>query len=416
MGNAGPLSLFEGVGVEIEYMIVDRESLDVLPICDRVMEAESGEITSEIEHDDITWNNELVLHVIELKTTEPVRTLDGLSEAFARHVARVHALLEPLGGRLMPTAMHPWMDPHASMKLWPHEASDIYDTFHRIFDCRGHGWANLQSLHINLPFANDEEFGRLHAAIRLLLPILPALAASSPIMDGRATEILDNRLAVYRNNCRRVPSVTGRVIPEPVFTREAYDGMLHGIYADMKPLDPEGVLAHEWINARGAIARFDRGSIEIRVLDVQDCPAADVAIVAVVIGVLKMLADESWASLDEQMRWSVEDLAIVYETVVREGETAVIEDMSYLKSLGVSKSTRCTTGELWRHLIDSVARHDSTALEPHLPALEVILERGPLARRLLRELPNTPDRQSLLKLYQRLCDGLNHNCTFQGRD
>jgi hypothetical protein len=90
----------------------------------------------------------------------------------------------------------------------------VYEAFDRIFDCRGHGWANLQSAHLNLPFSDAEEFGRLHAAIRLLLPILPALAASSPVMDGRLTGRVDSRLDVYRHNARRVPQVSGRVVPE----------------------------------------------------------------------------------------------------------------------------------------------------------------------------------------------------------
>ena len=115
----------------------------------------------------------------------------------------------------MPTAMHPWMDPN-DVELWPHGTRVIYDTFDRIFSCKGHGWANLQSLQINLPFAGDEEFARLHAAIRFLLPILPGLAASSPIIDGERNGILDNRLVVYRSNCARIPSVTGEVVPEPI--------------------------------------------------------------------------------------------------------------------------------------------------------------------------------------------------------
>ena len=115
----------------------------------------------------------------------------------------------------MPTAMHPWMDP-SDVELWPHGTRVIYDTFDRIFSCKGHGWANLQSLQINLPFAGDEEFARLHAAIRFLLPILPGLAASSPIIDGERNGVLDNRLVVYRSNCARIPSVTGDVVPEPM--------------------------------------------------------------------------------------------------------------------------------------------------------------------------------------------------------
>ena len=47
---------------------------------------------------------------------------------------------------------------------------------------------------LNLPFSSDEEFGRLHAAIRLLLPLLPALAASSPLVEVyRANEFFHTR-------------------------------------------------------------------------------------------------------------------------------------------------------------------------------------------------------------------------------
>src|SRR5690606_7705226 len=114
-------------------------------------------------------------------------------------------ILAPMGAMLMPTAMHPWFDPATETRLWPHEYSPVYETYNRIFGCQGHGWSNLQSMHVNLPFANDEEFARLHAAIRLALPILPALAASSPLVEGRVTGLADSRLDFYRFNSRRLP-------------------------------------------------------------------------------------------------------------------------------------------------------------------------------------------------------------------
>ncbi len=93
-----------------------------------------------------------------------------------------------------------------------------------------------------------------------------------------------------------MPSVAGAVVPEPVFTRREYeDDLLGGIYRDLAPLDPEGVLRHEWVNARGAIARFDRGAIEIRVLDVQECPAADLAVAGATIAVVRALVEERHA-------------------------------------------------------------------------------------------------------------------------
>lgn len=159
-------------------MIVDRETLDVRPICDRLFETAAGREVSDFAPDGetgvVSWSNELALHVVELKTQRPVPSLDGLDRLFQDHIARIDALLAPMNARLLPTGMHPWMHPDRETRLWPHENNEIYRAYDRIFGCRGHGWGNLQSTHINLPFANDEEFGRLYAAIRLLLPLLPA--------------------------------------------------------------------------------------------------------------------------------------------------------------------------------------------------------------------------------------------------
>jgi hypothetical protein len=250
--------LFEAYGVELEYMIVDAHTLDVRPIADRLIEAEHGAIENEIERDAFAWSNELARHVVEIKTNGPARELAGLARGFAQETARIDALLAPHGARLLPTAMHPWMDPAREFELWPHGDGEIYAAFDRIFDCRGHGWSNLQSAHLNLPFADDDQFGCLHAAARALLPLLPALAASSPFVEGRHHGMLDARLDVYRHNARRVPSLTGAVVPEAVFTRSGYEALLASLYADLDPLDPDGTLRHEWVNARGAIARFDR--------------------------------------------------------------------------------------------------------------------------------------------------------------
>lgn len=210
---SGPLRLFEGYGVELEYMIVGRSTLNVKPVADALMQAVAGEIVSEVEFGDIAWNNELVAHVIELKTNGPAAGLSGLAHKFHDHVTRINELLEPLEACLMPTAMHPWMNPFTDTRIWDHEYSAVYEAFNRIFDCRGHGWSNLQSTHLNLPFRGDDEFGRLHAAIRALLPLMPVLSASSPVMDARVTGLLDNRLHVYRSNAAKIPLVTGRVIP-----------------------------------------------------------------------------------------------------------------------------------------------------------------------------------------------------------
>ncbi|MEZ4289529.1 MAG: glutamate-cysteine ligase family protein [Myxococcota bacterium] len=215
MAEAPVLHLFEGYGVELEYMIVSREGSAVRPIADRLIERECGRIENEIERDGFAWSNELARHVIELKTNGPVDGLGGVAAGFQREIDRIGTLLAEDDCRLMPGGMHPTMDPTREFALWPHGDREIYESFDRIFDCTGHGWANLQSMHLNLPFAGDDEFGRLHAAVRALLPLLPAIAASSPYRDGVLAGDLDARIRVYAGNARKVPSVSGVVVPDP---------------------------------------------------------------------------------------------------------------------------------------------------------------------------------------------------------
>ncbi|MGQ0612242.1 MAG: carboxylate-amine ligase [Planctomycetaceae bacterium] len=396
------LRLFEGFGVELEYMIVDRSTLAVLPVTDRVLAEVAGRIETEVERGPLRWSNELVLHVLELKTNGPAPSLDGLATFFQEQVRAINAILVPLGGRLMPTAMHPTMDPDKETRLWPHEQSAVYDAFHRIFGCRGHGWSNLQSTHLNLPFSGDEEFGRLHAAIRLLLPLLPALAASSPFAEGRATGALDSRLVAYRGNCARIPSITGEVVPEPVFSRAAYrTEILERMYRDIAPHDPEGVLQDEWLNARGAIARFDRDTIEIRVLDVQECPAADLAVLDLAVAALRALCEERHAPTREQQAWPVAPLAALLQATTEEADEAHIDDRAYLRLFGLHAP--CSAGEVWRRL--------QRALLPAAPApLLHILEKGPLARRILRA---TNAGRPQAEVYRRLCDCLQEGRLFE---
>jgi gamma-glutamyl:cysteine ligase YbdK (ATP-grasp superfamily) len=399
-----PLGLFAGYGLEVEYMLVDGESLDVAPAADALLEAAAGELADEFVNGDVAWNNELALHVVELKCNGPRPSLDGLDAAFQDNVRLVNDKLAREGLRLMPTAMHPWMDP-SEVELWPHGTRVIYDTFDRIFSCKGHGWANLQSLQINLPFAGDEEFARLHAAIRFLLPILPGLAASSPVVDGERNGILDNRLVVYRSNCARIPSVTGEVVPEPIGSiGEYHERVLERIYLDLAPHDRDGVLRHEWVNARGAIARFDRMAIEIRVLDVQETPAMDVAYAALIVEVLKLLCAEQWLDTAGMNRWRTERLAVLLDLAARQGEGAGIGDKRYLRAFGYRGSATDLKG-LWEHLVETVSARGSLATATGR-LLEHYLRHGTLATRIGKAVGLLPSRAKLAKVYEELCEGL----------
>jgi carboxylate-amine ligase len=406
IARSAPLAAFAGVGIELEYMIVEKGSLSPLPIADRLLRSASDSFSSEVDRGMLGWSNEMVLHVIEIKNQRPNPSLENLPAAFQREVRYINSILDAYGAQLMPTAMHPWMNPRRETRLWPHANAQLYQTYARIFDCSSHGWANLQSMHINLPFADDHEFARLHAAIRLVLPILPALAASSPLADGRNAGYADFRMENYRTNARSIASISGQVIPEPVSSRGDYEKtILAPMYRDIAKFDPQAMLQQEWLNSRGAIPRFDRNAIEIRIIDTQECPQADLAVAAAAVAVIKRLYDESRASLRLQQQIGTDALVAIFLACIRDADQASIDDLRYLELMEFP-GRRCTAAELWHHLIGEmqVAGRESGVFwaEP----LQTILNRGPLARRILQAVEDDESIAHLRAIYRQLCDCL----------
>jgi len=330
---------------------------------------------------------------------------------FQAEVIRANSMLKSLGCRLLPTGMHPWMNPLAETVLWPYGNKEIYNTFDRIFNCKGHGWSNLQSTHINLPFCGDEEFHRLHSAIRIALPLLPAITASTPFADGKPAQWLDTRLETYRHNCDRVPSITAGVVPGVVASHAEYEEKILGaIYKDMGKLDPQGILRHEWVNARGAIARFERDTIEIRVIDLQECPKADMAIVQYVVAVVRALAEGRLSDTKTQDAVPQNDLEALFLSSIKLGADARIKSPWLCSALDMYSSESVTLGEIHAHLLGRVAPEKSF-WKSHI---ETILREGNLAQRILHAAGKAPSHDSLREVYGRLADGLARGVVFAG--
>jgi len=410
VNSPAPLALFAGFGIEMELMIVDRKTLAVRPIADELLRAADGgsRWVEDVERGTIAWSNEIVAHLVEFKTNGPAPGLAGLDKHFHNDVLEANRLLQPHGAMLLGTGAHPLMDPTEETRIWAHGGGEIYAAYDRIFGCAGHGWSNLQSTHLNLPFATDEEFGRLHAAIRLVLPLIPALAASSPFLDGRYTGYLDARLETYRHNQARIPALTGKVIPEPMFSRAAYQTLFDRIAADIAPHDPDQLLNPLFLNSRGAIARFDRNAIEIRIIDIQECPAADLAVIAAVVALLRRLVAEQTVPYAVQQQWPEDLLADIFLAVVRDGDAARITDTDYLRMLGL-RGGPTTAGAAWRMLCEASRSEFDTEVHANLAH---ILSAGPLARRLLAAVGTSPDRSLLVSTWRRLAQCLADNTLF----
>lgn len=403
------MHLFQGYGVELEYMIVDRDTLAIKPIADELIKYEVGKFESDFVNGMITWSNELVLHVLELKSTNPETDLALVEEAFMENIKSINANLSRWNAMLLPSGAHPFMEPERESKLWPHDNHEVYAIYDKIFDCKGHGWSNLQSTHLNLPFYDDEEFARLHAAVRLVLPILPALCGSTPILNRRFTGSFDTRLKYYKTNQVKIPSITGRVIPEAVFSRRNYlQTIYERIKTDIAPYDPKQILNPIWVNSRGAIARFDRGSLEIRIMDCQECPAADIAILTVVIETVKALVKGKFLNHESQMSWKTEPLVSILDKCIEKGMDAVIDHAEYLNVFNIT-SPKISAREVWQHILQQL---NAGNLITAKPVLDTILNKGNLAQRIVKAMHEDYSQDNLVRVYRQLAECLQENKVF----
>ncbi len=132
-------------------------------------------------------------------------------------------------------------------------------------------------------------------------------------------EYIDNRMHFYGVNQKEVPSVTGDVVPEYVSSFSGYRRVTVDAYSrELSRLGASPVLiGKEWVNSRGAIFRFDRGAIEIRVMDEQECIKSDVALSCFIRALLRGLAAE-------ENRLPHELLVKDFKSVIRDGLDAKV--------------------------------------------------------------------------------------------
>ncbi len=382
-------SLFSVFGIEIEYALVMRDSLAISPTVDQLLKDWSGSANGHPALGNVEADNELAAHVLEIKCQNPGTDWIQQTEHFQNFIVETNQRLAKMNCQLLPGGMHPFMNPLQESQIWAHDDSSIYESFDRIFGVRGHGWFNIQSVHLNLPFGSDAEFSQLHNAISLLLPLLPALSAASPIFDGKTNGWVDGRLFHYISNQKKLPSIIGGIIPEPVGSEEEYqEKILVPMYAEIAPLDPEGLLAEEWLNSRAAIARFDRNAIEIRCMDTQERPLADMALCYWVTEMLQGMLESGKDFLKIHRAIPAGVLRSLFLATAQYGQAAKWPKELPLGIYGIAEiKSGNPDGLLVRDVLKSLKLKNSGQANYFAPALDLILNQGNLAERILKSLP-----------------------------
>jgi glutathione synthase/RimK-type ligase-like ATP-grasp enzyme/gamma-glutamyl:cysteine ligase YbdK (ATP-grasp superfamily) len=402
---------FEVAGMELEYPTVDRD-LNVVSLVEPAFRILAGRGTSDVDLGAVGFSNEIADHVFEIKTQEPMRSLADAEAALAEGIQRFSAVLHAeFGARLLPTGMHPWFDPRKG-KLWTRSGLRVYTTYARLFDVRTHGWMNVHAAHLNLPLGREVDAVAMHTAAALLIPYLPALAASSPMYDGDLQPAVDGRLAWILEHQARIPESCGELVPEYVEGFGDYrKRILAPMYRALDRLPDTGAIRHEFFNTRGAILRFARRAMEIRVLDTQECVKMDVAVAAFVRSSLKHLTQRVAAG-----RVELPDHAVLVEdfrACIADGSAARVR----APHLDVERDADglADARDVLRHLLSCARRTVRKDEAPYLDLAARMVETGTLSERIRAELAPVADAdddtftEAARRIYIELIDCLEAN-------
>ena len=378
----------QGYGLGLEYILVDRKTLSPwIP---------SG--VGDTGKDVMVTVNEAGTG-LRLTTSGLAKNIAAAAEQISAHLPDLVERVETLtGGELLPTGAHPFaLASDRSTAQNPHP-----------FVADASLWTS--SSRIELPFADDQSFGRLHTAIRMVLPIIPAISASSPFIRGKRSPALSARILAALDGHTGIPELTGDGIPEVVLDQaDYYRIVLEPIAMALAERGLAETVDYQAANRRVAVPSFERGTITITAADAQECVSSDAAIAEMVVAVVNAMNSGRWVSNYLQRAWHGADLKAVLADTARNGGDAVIANRDLLLMFGMMRES-ATAAELWRHLYQQLRSELSEAARMRIA---FILDQGCLAQRILRRTGDRPTRERVVEVYQELVTCLRDDRVFE---
>jgi gamma-glutamyl:cysteine ligase YbdK (ATP-grasp superfamily) len=391
----------EVLGPEHEFSIVN-EQLTPLSISDVLIKQISGQIKNSISFPDFVLSKELQKHVIELKAITPFHSPKIFEETMYNAVVTVLDIFEKKNFKLLGLGMHPTLSLHEA-KVLNHEDREVYEAFDTIFGIKQHGWINIQSYQLNVPFQDEAEAIKLYNVLAKILPYIPAISSASPIYESKIGEYVDNRLFFYRINQAKIPSITGEIIPEPIDSFETYYNLTIRKYSRdlLNAKAPDCLINKEWINSRGAIFRFDRNAVEIRIMDEQECIKSDVALSCFIRALLRglMISETNEYEIFNRPRSKlIKDLNII----IRHGLNAQINHDKFK-----------TARDICRYLYKIAYENASKEEKNYLWIIKKRIEKGNLSEIISKKVHerarNTDFNEAIVTTYTELTENLRRN-------
>jgi carboxylate-amine ligase len=233
------------VGVEEEFSILDPQTLEMLP---RFEQLRAASASDSLLYEHIT--GELISSEIEIISGVGSDLHDALARQRERR-RRLFALAAEQGVALGATGTHPWAD---------YREQPIIDTEHyrRVEEGLKYvAWRNNTfSLHVHLGVRDLDRAVRVCDRLRPVIPLLLAISANSPFLDGRDTGLHSARTQSFTKSFPRCG------VPDAFGGWEAYREYIEFLVRTNSIVE----FTQVWWSVR---PHFSFGTVEMRICDVQ---------------------------------------------------------------------------------------------------------------------------------------------------
>jgi carboxylate-amine ligase len=264
------------VGIEEEFSILDPDTLDLAPRFEELRDAAGRD---ELLRESIT--GELISSEIEIISGIGEDLHDALARQRERR-RRLFALTAGCGAALGATGTHPWAD---------YREQQIIDTEHYRRVEQGLKYVawrnNTFSLHVHVGMRDLDRAVRVCDRLRPELPLLLAISANSPYLDGRDSGLHSARTQSFTRSFPRCG------VPDAFGGWSAYREYIEFLYRTRSIVE----FTQVWWSVR---PHFSFGTVEVRICDAQSTAQESEALASLLVACIAQAARD----VDERVPFS----------------------------------------------------------------------------------------------------------------
>jgi len=278
------------VGLEEEFQILEADTLDLAPRFEELRDAAAER--DEILREAIT--GELISSEIEIISGVGRDLRQAVSSQRDRRV-RLFALTAAHGLKLAATGTHPWAD---------YRMQPIIDTEHyrRVEEGLKYvAWRNNTfSLHVHVGVRDIDRAIRVCDRLRAVLPLLLAVSANSPYLDGRDTGLHSARTQSFTRSFPRCG------VPDAFGGWAAYREYIEFLQRTNSIVE----FTQVWWSVR---PHFAFGTVEVRICDAQSSAAESDALAALIVACVA----QATRDIDEGVPFESQPARLIEENMWR---------------------------------------------------------------------------------------------------